>query len=367
MKIALRIIMGIFWMFPFSFPCRAQCPSMDVTGDCFVDLSDLAELASQWLTGYRLPSDMIWIHGGIFLMGNSTDAGEGTSDELPVHTVILDSFVMGKYDVTNGQYCAFLNSVNQRGKITVTDGVVYTSLESETSFRYCDTYGSNPASQINFFRGRFSVRTKGGRDMSKDPMVCVSWYGAAAYCNWRSQQEDKQPCYNLLTWNCDFTNKSYRLPTEAEWEYAARGGLFGKRFPWGMEISQVLANYFSYWSGGYPLFPYDVALISGFHPIWNDGIKPYTSPVGSFPPNGFGLYDMVGNVSNWCNDWNGSYSPSSQTNPTGPTTGTDRVCRGGAGWNGDASICRVSYRRVGGPFGQVGDPGSDGFRVVRGL
>jgi formylglycine-generating enzyme required for sulfatase activity len=265
----------------FRIFCWAQCPSADMTGDCYVDVSDLAQIAGQWLTGYRLPPDMVWISGGTFQMGNSTDAGEGMPNELPVHTEALDSFAMGKYEITNGQYCAFLNWLFLRGLITVMDGVVYQS-ESEMNVPYCRTRISREDSLIDFSQRGFMVRTKGGRDMSKDPMVYVSWNGAVAYCNWRSQREGRPTCYNLLTWSCHFTKKDYRLPTEAEWEYAARGGLSGQRFPWGMEISQLLANYWSEWSGGKPVYPYDVN--SGYHPFWNDGNFPHTSPVGSFPP-----------------------------------------------------------------------------------
>jgi formylglycine-generating enzyme len=207
------------------------------------------------------------------------------------------------------------------------------------------------------------VRLKGRSDMSNDPVVCVSWYGAVAYCNWRSEQEGRQPWYNLSTWTCDFTKNGYRLPTEAEWEYAARGGHSNERFPWGITITHTQANYFSEWTEGKPVYPYDVNPTEGYHPTWSsDGIFPYTSPVGSFPANGYGLYDMAGNVFVWCNDWYSGtyYSPMPQLNPTGPTTGNWRVLRGG-GWDGSSYFCRVSDRNYGYP-----DYGSDhsGFRLV---
>lgn len=308
-----------------------------------------------------LPEDLVIIPAGTFQMGNSTNAEEGRPNELPIHMVTLDSFAMGKYEITNGQYCAFLNSAYLT-ELKVVDGIVYAVGDTPNSFPYCDTATSSSDSRIVLSNNTFSVQTKGGRDMSDDPMVLVSWYGTAAYCNWRSRQEGKQSCYDLSTWNCDFTNNGYRLPTEAEWEYAARGGLSGNRFPWGSTISHNQANYQSNWEAGKPLYVYDVNPTPGYHPAWNDGIDPYTAPVGSFTANGYGVYDMAGNVWEWCNDWwsDTYYGSSPQMNPTGPATGADHVFRGGS-WDAVASGCRVSFRHYYNPsarhFGF-------GFRVV---
>jgi formylglycine-generating enzyme len=357
---------------------NAECPSMDFTGDCFVDLADFAVFAEQWLTGDRLPEDMVVIPAGTFQMGNSKDAGEGYTDELPVHTVTVDSFAMGKYEITNGQYSAFLKSAYP-SQLKMINGVLFAADDDDNRYPYCDTsiYSSN--SQIGFSNNTFSVQTKGGRDMTNDPMVMVGWYGAVAYCNWRSQQEGKQPCYDLSTWTCDFSQKGYRLATEAEWEYAARGRRSGSRFPWGDTINQTQANYFSY-----PL-SYDVSpVLYQIHPLWNDGQYPYTSPVGFFDgtlksksqydwpdsatsyqtasgANGYGLYDMEGNVWEWCHDAYGSYSSESQTNPTGPGTGSSRVLRGGS-WYSGADKCRVSSRNSALP--DYRNSSDYGFRVV---
>ena len=367
-------------------PLAADCPSADLTADCFVDMEDLAVLAGQWLTvygsidlaamasewlaGQKPPLEMSYIPGGTFQMGDNLD---GMLSERPVHSVMLSPFYMGKYEVTNQQYCDFLNFALGQGQITVTSNVVYQA-GSGTSYPYCDTYQST-YSQINWNGSTFSVRTKGGRSMANDPMVSVSWYGAVAYCNWRSQQEGKPQCYDLTTWACDFSKKGYRLPTEAQWEYAARGGLSGRRFPWGDTITHSQANYYSY------NFSYDVSPVKNqFHPIWADGSNsPYTSPVGFFDGglkykstynwpgsatsyqtenggNGYGLHDMAGNVWEWCNDRYGSYSSGSQTDPTGPTTDSSRVLRGGS-WNGLAVTCRVAYRGYCSPAARFGDVG----------
>jgi sulfatase modifying factor 1 len=358
------------------FPVLAACPPADLTGDCRVDLDDFAVLSRSWLDACDasnswcggadldqsgsvntddldvlvslwqtdlLPTGMVVIPAGTFQMGNSTNAAEGFYYELPVHTVTLDSFAMGIYQTTNEQYCAFLNT-SYPSQLFVANGVVYGSSDPGYSFPYCSMSLAYPESPISFVNNIFSVRTKAGRDMSRDPMIYVGWYGAAAYCNWRSRLESRPVCYNLSSWICDFTKNGYRLPTEAEWEYAARGGASGLRFPWGDTITQSQANYKSYWVDGLPYFPYDLSS-EGFHPSWNDGVHPYTSPVGSFSSNGFGLYDMAGNAWNWCNDWfsNTYYGVSPIINPTGPTSGSERILRGG-NWFFNAKMCRVSSR-----------------------
>ena len=249
--------------------------------------------------------ELVLIPGGTFQMGDNL--GDGDSDELPVHTVTIDSFSMGATEVTNAQYCGFLNSAS----VKVANGVVYSASDNSSSYSYCDTSSSSSHSQIVHSGGVFSVRRKGGCNMSNDPMVKVSWHGAKAFCD----------------------HYGYRLPTEAEWEYAARGGLSSRRFPWGDTISHTQANYSSLWSDGAPNHSYDVNPTEGYHPAYNDGIYPYTSPVGSFAPNGYGLYDMTCNVWEWCNDWYSDtyYSPSPLNNPAGPTSGARRVLRGGVG------------------------------------
>jgi len=326
-----------------------ECPSADLTGDCFVDYEDFAVMAGQWLTGDPcIPDDMAYIPGGTFEMGDSF--GEGVASERPVHTVTLDSFLIGKYKVSNQQYCDFLNWADDNGWITVTDDVVYQA-SSGTSYSYCDTHSANIYSQIDYSGGVFTVRSKAGRSMANDPMVMMSWYGAAAYCNWRSQQEGYESCYDIAdpNWECDFSKRGYRLATEAEWEYAARGGEHDPyyRFPWGDTISHSQANYYSG-----PGFPYDVSPTRLYHPDWDDGIYPYTSVVGSFSPNGYGLYDMSGNVWEWCNDWY-QYNyytgrPNPDVNPSGPVDGSYRVIRGG-GWDDYAYACRVAYRDLSRP------------------
>ena len=274
------------------------------------------------------------IPAGTFQMGDSF--AEGFSEELPVHTITLSSFKMSKYEITNQQYCDFLNSAYPE-QIKEVGGIIYAVSDTSNSYEYFDTRTYSLDSQIDFSGVVFSVMTKpavDGRDMSDDPVVEVSYYGAEAFCDY----------YGL------------RLPTEAEWEYAARGGLPDNRFPWGDTISHSQANYNSSSSYGY-----DVSPTEGFHPTWNDGIYPYTSPVGSFAANGYGLHDMAGNVWELCADWHSQiyYDSSPSSNPTGPTTGIYRVIRGG-GWGSITRNCRVASRHSNYPYYRYGDVG---FRV----
>jgi len=344
----------------FAGVAGAACPSADLSGDCFVnyedfalmsgqwlteyDCNDLTEMANQWLTGVpNIPDDMVYIPGGEFEMGDHYDVGR--TDEKPVHTVYVDSFYMSKYEITNQQYCDFLNAAN----VKVVAGVVYASSDSTNLYPYFSTYSYTPYSQITYSDGSFNVRSRDGYSMAVHPVVWASWRGAVAYCNWRSNEEGYEQCYNLATWQCDFSKHGYRLPTEAEWEYAARGGCHTPyyKYPWcDNTINCTKANFYN----GATCNPLGLSSY------------PHTAPVGYYSANNFGLYDMAGNVSEWCNDWYGSeyYSTSPYDNPTGPGSGDRRVIRHG-GWTVSANYCRIATRSWAYPSGRSY---VNGFRIV---
>ena len=177
----------------------------------------------------------------------------------------------------------------------------------------------------------YHFENAGSATAGNNPVQSVDWYDCVAWCNARSQQAGLTPCYytdagfTRVYTNATGTsvylntaNNGYRLPTEAEWEKAARGGLTGNRFPWGNIITESQANYYALPTS----YSYDLGPYSGYNTNFDSG-SAYTSPVGSFAPNAYGLYDMTGNVREWCWDWYAAppYPAGSAylggTNPTG--------------------------------------------------
>ncbi|MFC1761472.1 formylglycine-generating enzyme family protein [Planctomycetota bacterium] len=228
---------------------------------------------------YSLPPGMafVFIQSGTFEMGSN----DGESNEKPIHTVnISQRFWMGKYEVTQEQYQSIM--------------------------------GNNPS----YFKG------------NSNPVEQLSWNDAVLFCQKLTDQE--RIAGHLLE------GYEYRLPTEAEWEYAARGGSGG--------VDTV-------YSGSNSIS--DVAWYSG-----NSGNKPH--PVGQKQANELGIYDMTGNVSEWCFDWYGSYANGSQTDPAGPSTGLLRIVRGRS-WISRATLCRVANRLYSPP---TWSGRTMGFRVV---
>jgi formylglycine-generating enzyme required for sulfatase activity len=244
-----------------------------------------------------IPPDMTLISSGTFEMGDH--AGVGYASELPVHTVNLDGYYIDKYEVTNGKFVDYLNNANVN---LVGDDVFQVGGAGK---QICDLlFGLN--------HNGFTYGIDGGK--TGHPVVRVSWYGATLYCNYLSLVDGRVPCYDESTFDCDYTANGYRLPTEAESEYANRGG---EQNP-------------------YYLYPWGADTINSSDANYNYNVNT-TMPVGSYLTNGFGLYDMGGNVWEWCGDWYDStyYSSSPTDNPTGPAIGWDRVVRGGSWINSD--------------------------------
>jgi formylglycine-generating enzyme required for sulfatase activity len=233
---------------------------------------------------------MVLIPAGEFQMGSN----DGSSDEKPVHKVYTDAFYMDRCEVTNAQYAKFLSKY---GKAT-----------DQSRHKLLDVGKNSLIERV----GDTYVPEAG---YENHPAIVVSWYGASVYAQYYGK----------------------RLPTEAEWEKAARGGLVGKKYPWGdAEPDGTQCNFAD--SSAYGKWLDSKWSDKGV----DDGFK-FTAPVGSYPPNGYGLYDMAGNVWEWCADWSGWYSGSPEKNPTGPTSGTCRVLRGGS-WNNTPTHIRVAYR-----------------------
>jgi len=271
------------------------------------------------------------------------------SDELPLHDVKIDSFYMAKNHITNQQYLTFLNSAYANGQLSVRNNIVY-GIGSDSVYCYTNPYAS-------YYSIAFDGKTFSMADFrANHPVVGVRWYGCIAFCNWLSKQNGLNECYNLTTGVCDFTKNGYRLPTEAEWEYAARGGQTNPyyNYPWGNNTNG--AQNYANWPGSGE--PYESS---------NTALYPFSTPVGFYDgtlkqksdfnwpgsatsyqtnnsTNGFGLVDMAGNVWQFVNDWYSSnyYSVSPTNNPKGPTTGSlmpdgkqYKGMRGGNWYNGD--------------------------------
>jgi formylglycine-generating enzyme len=278
-----------------------------------------------------LPVNRVVIPAGPFQMGDTFR--EGADHELPVREINLSAFSIDRH------------------------------LVSKTLWDQVREWAS---------ANGYVLANRGRSQADDHPVHTLNWYDAIKWCNARSEMEGLVPVYytspahttvyrtgqfdilnDWVKWNAN----GYRLPTEAEWEKAARGGAAGKRFPWGDRISHEQANY---WAG--VDVPYDASHPAGFHPTFATGPQPHTSPVEAFPPNDYGLHDMAGNLHQWCWDWwSESHDPTSpQTDPRGPAWGETRVIRGG-GWHSSATDCR-SASRYGNPMVRGF---SIGFRTVR--
>ena len=285
------------------------------------------------------------IPGGEFMMGDHFGFVDPShpSDEVPLHSVMVGSVYMAKTETTNRQYLAFLNAVFSSGEIEIRDNTVFKAGSSDL---FCFTHEYAAFYSISFNGSAFTIADF----RANHPMVGVMWTGAAAFCNWLSKQKGLSECYDPETWSCDFTQTGYRLPTEAEWEYAGRGGQLNPYFiyPNGNSVERNKANLPDsadpYEIGAFPHTTpagfYDGGLKERSAFKWPGSAESYQTGDGA---NGFGLYDMQGNVWEFVNDWYGQkyYSVSPYDNPQGPDSGfimpdgkPYRSMRGGNWYNG---------------------------------
>jgi formylglycine-generating enzyme required for sulfatase activity len=226
-------------------------------------------------------------------------------------------------------------TINYPETYALTNGLVFFIDATEvTKAQWDEVYNWAVTNDYSFSNVGFGKGTN-------HPVHTVNWYDCVKWCNARSERSGKPPCYTISnniyrsgvsTPDCDLNAGGYRLPTSDEWEYAARGGLSGKRFPWGDTTTHSNANYYS--SNG---DSYDISATRSYHPDYDDDGAPFTSPTGSFEANGYGLYDMSGNLWEWCNDLRPGYEGS-------------RIMRGGC-WYETAFNARCGRVSGDAPFG----------------
>ncbi len=268
--------------------------------------------------GINVPKGFVYVEGGTFIMGGfSTDA---KGDEYPEHEVTVSSFFIGKYELTVGEFRKFVTETNY----------VTTAEYFKSAMVWIDDWTKKDDAN---WKNPYYEQT------DKYPVSCMSWTDAVAYCNWRSRNEGLTPCYSETSVDavCDLNADGYRLPTESEWEFAAKGGVKSKKFDFigGNTCDEVA------W--------------------FKQNSENRSHEVGGKTANELGIFDMAGNVSEWCWDWYDNYEAGKSVNPKGPAPTYYKVLRGGGWYNYDSS-CRPGNRS----YSMAKERYSGhGFRIVR--
>jgi formylglycine-generating enzyme required for sulfatase activity len=284
--------------------------------------------------GAKIPEGMVRLKGGAVLIGSDDGLGSPADGEAPEREVRLKPFLIDACAVTNRRFARF---VEETGHVTDAEkagwSFVFAGLLPD-DFPPTRAVARTPWWRV--VEGASWKQPTGAqsnvRERQEHPVIHVSWNDAAAYCRWAGM----------------------RLPTEAEWEYAARGGLVRKAYPWGDELTPEGRHVCNIWQGAFP------SKNTG-----EDGFLG-TAPVDTYPPNGYGLYNMAGNVWEWCADWfsRDFHKTGPRVDPSGPSHGTHKVIRGGS------YLCHASYcnrYRVSARSGNTPDSstGHMGFRCVK--
>lgn len=339
-------------------------------------------------TIFLLPQ-MVAAAEGTYDMGRTSsgdDAAYGETDELPVHSVTLGAYEIGQFEVTNKEYCDVLNWASAQGYLKDSAGDPWAGagdLYAGGDLQPLLAFATSANCNVGYSGGRFTAKIRIGLPgltaypMDTHPVVCVSWYGAAAFCNWLNEMQGLSPCYDMNTASWPLlahppAQGAFRLPSEAEWERAAGwdpaapGG--PKHWIYGF-MSDTLtgkdrANYYD--NNPDHVNPLGVPLPRTSPAGWFDGV--HISPNGNIQtvdsPSPLGCYDMSGNAWEWCHDWylDTYYADGGPdwANPFGPSAGSARVLRGGGYWS--TSYCRTARRYSAAPADMTNDVG---FRLAR--
>jgi formylglycine-generating enzyme len=309
------------WLDALTAPLEKHLPMLTQAVQVLLTINQPDPIDKNTIQELHMPDGFVFIKGGTYLMGSPENEAERKDDEIQ-HQVKVGDFYMAKFPVTVTQFETFISEVNYR-----------TDADKEGNSYIWDFSNGNFYNQKSGVNWRCDTRGELQTD-KQHPVIHVSWNDASAYSKWLSKK----------------LNKTLRLPTEAEWEYACRAGTTTP-FNTGDNLTTEQANY----DGNYPYQNYP-----------KGGNIQKTTPVGSYPPNGWGLYDMHGNVLEWCLDWYGEkyYNECKQQgvvdNPQGPESGSNRVLRGGCWYNG-ARSCLSASRFCGNPGCRFNDVG---FRLV---